>query len=176
MPSERERRFVGPRRGQVIFAVLFAVCAALLLSRIGTQTQWVADTRLSAQPRFWPAVGLVGMALLGGLHFYLMPWHRATRDDWREARRWLRVLEFAAWFMAYVLLVPILGYLPMSLIFVPLLALRMGYRGPRMMAISAGFALAVVVLFKVILAVRIPGGAVYEYLPDALRSVFILNF
>jgi hypothetical protein len=37
-------------------------------------------------------------------------------------------------------------------------------------------ALAVVVVFKSFLSVKIPGGAIYEYLPDALRSFFILNF
>jgi hypothetical protein len=176
MESERERRFPGPRRGQLAYALIFLVLAALLLSQIGTQTRWVDKTKLFAQPRFWPAVGLGAMVLLGGLHLYKLPWRRLTRFDKAETLKWLSVLEYAGWFMAYVFLVPIMGYLPVSLVFVPLLAWRMGYRSRKMLGLSALFAVAVVVLFKSFLSVKIPGGAVYEYLPGALRSFFILNF
>ena len=58
MTTERERRFPGPRRGQLAFAMGFLAASALLLSQIGSQTRWVDDTALFAQPRFWPAVGL----------------------------------------------------------------------------------------------------------------------
>lgn len=174
MPTERERRFVGPRRGQLIFAVGFLAVTLLLLSRIGVQTRWVDKTQLFAQPRFWPAVGLGAMAVMGGLHLYRLPWRRAAREDWWEARKWARVLEFALWFLLYVLAVPILGYLPVTLVFVPALSWRMGYRSPAMLWLSAGFAVAVVVLFKGMLSVKIPGGAIYEYLPGGLRGFFIL--
>lgn len=174
MTTERERRFVGPRRGQIIFALVFLTLSVLLLALIADQTAWVKKTKLFAQPRFWPAVSLGGMVLLGGLHFYLLPWRRASRADLWEARQWGRSLEFALWFMAYVFLVPVLGYLPVTLAFVPLLARRMGYRSRLMMGICAGFAIAVVVLFKAVLSVKIPGAMIYEYLPGALRSFFIL--
>ena len=68
MPTEKERRFVGPRRGQLIFALFFVVVSLLLISQIGTQTKWVEKSKFFAQPRFWPAIGLGGMVLLGGLH------------------------------------------------------------------------------------------------------------
>lgn len=174
MPTERERRFVGPRRGQLIFALFFVAVSILLLSQIGSQTKWVEKSKLFAQPRFWPAVGLGGMVLLGGAHLYLMPWRRITRYDVTELRKWAQVLEFAAWFMAYVVLVPLIGYLPVTMAFMPLLTWRMGYRQPRMLWLSVGFAVAVVVLFKGFLSVKIPGAAIYEYLPGALRSFFIL--
>jgi hypothetical protein len=176
MTTERERRFVGPRRGQLIFALVFLSVSALLLALIAEQTTWVNKTRLFAQPRFWPAVSLGGMVLLGGLHFYFLPWRRASRYDVWEARQWGRSLEYALWFMAYVFLVPIIGYLPVTLVFVPLLARRMGYRSRAMMGICLCFALAVVVLFKAVLSVKIPGAVLYEYLPGALRSFFILYF
>jgi ribose/xylose/arabinose/galactoside ABC-type transport system permease subunit len=70
--------------------------------------------------------------------------------------------------------VPVVGYLPATLVFVPALSWRMGYRTRRMMGASVVMALAIVILFKGFLSVRIPGGAVYEYLPDGLRSFFIL--
>jgi len=175
MATERERRFVGPRRGQLIFALGFVALSALLLAQIGNQTRWASKTEFFAQPRFWPAVGLGAMVLMGGLHLYRLPWRRFTVTDRDEMRRWASVLEYAGWFMVYVLLVPVLGYLPVTMVFVPLLAWRMGYRGRFMMIISLVFAVAVVLLFKSFLGVKIPGGAAYELLPGALRSFFILN-
>ncbi|WP_278923176.1 MULTISPECIES: tripartite tricarboxylate transporter TctB family protein [Pseudophaeobacter] len=174
MTTERERRFVGPRRGQLIFALVFLTLSVLLLALIGEQTAWVKKTQLFAQPRFWPAISLGGMVLLGGLHVYALPWRRTSRYDLWEARLWGRSLEFAFWFMGYVLLVPLVGYLPVTLVFVPLLARRMGYRGGWMLGISLGFAVAVVVVFKAVLGVRIPGALLYDYLPAGLRSFFIL--
>lgn len=174
MPSERERRFAGPRRGQLVFALVMVGAALLLLVLITEQTAWVQNTKLFAQPRFWPAVAIGGMVLLGGLHLYKLPWRRISRYDLWEVKRWGQVLEFAGWFMGYVLLVPVIGYLPVTLAFVPLLSWRMGYRSPFMLWTSAGFAVAVVVLFKAFLSVKIPGALIYEYLPDSLRSFFIL--
>lgn len=174
MTTERQRRFAGPRRGQILFALGFFGLSALLLSQIGSQTRWVPGTEFFAQPRFWPAVGLGGMTLFGGLHLARLPWRRVTRHDAVEAARWARVLEYAAWFLVYVLAVPWLGYLPATLIFVPALTWRMGYRDRRLLWLSAAFAVLVVVLFKTVLSVKIPGGAAYEYLPAGLRSFFIL--
>ncbi|WP_264210897.1 tripartite tricarboxylate transporter TctB family protein [Leisingera thetidis] len=174
MPSERERRFAGPRRGQLVFALFLVGAALLLLALITEQTTWVGKTKLFAQPRFWPAVAIGGMVLLGGLHLYKLPWRRVSRYDLREVKRWGRVLEYAGWFMGYVLLVPIIGYLPVTLVFVPLLCWRMGYRSRLMLWTSAAFAVAVVVLFKAFLSVKIPGAMLYEYLPGSLRSFFIL--
>jgi hypothetical protein len=176
MSTERERRFVGPRRGQLVFAFVFVALSLVLLLMIGDQTRWADGTRTSAQPRFWPGIALGAMVVLGGFHLAKLPWRRVTRYDTAELRKWAAVLEYALWFMVYVFLVPILGYLPTTLVFVPLLSWRMGYRSRRMMGISVVFAVTVVILFKAFLSVKVPGGAVYEYLPGALRSFFILNF
>ena len=138
MQSERERRFVGPRRGQLLFVLTFLTLSVLLLSQIGTQTAWVKKTDFFAQPRFWPAVGVGGMVLFTALHLWRLPFRRIERTDLREALRWASALEYTLWFMGYVVLVPLIGYLPVTLVFVPLLAWRMGYRSPQMMAISAG--------------------------------------
>ncbi|WP_417675321.1 tripartite tricarboxylate transporter TctB family protein [Pseudodonghicola sp.] len=174
MTTERERRFAAPRRGQLVFALVFVALSILLLSQIGHQTVWAAKTKFFAQPRFWPAVGLGGMAVLGGLHLYHLPWKRFTSSDRVELRRWAEVLEYAVWFMAYVLLVPVIGYLLATLIFMPALTWRMGYRSRLILWSSVVFAVAVVVLFKTFLSVKIPGGMIYEYLPGALRGFFIL--
>jgi hypothetical protein len=36
--------------------------------------------------------------------------------------------------------------------------------------------LFIVLIFKTFLEVKIPGGAIYEFLPNTLRSFMILNF
>ncbi len=176
MSTPEERRFVGRLQGQVIFAIGFVVLSALLLSQIGEQTRWAKGTAFFAQPRFWPAVGLGGMVLFGALHFWRLPRRRVRRTDVIEARIWAQPLEYALWFMGYVLLVPIIGYLPVTMAFVPALIWRMGYRSKRLLWAGVVFAVLVVVLFKSVLQVKIPGAALYEYLPGALRSFFILNF
>ena len=218
-----------PIRGQVLFAALFLICALVLLAGIEEQTKWLSKKSLFSQPRFWPAVGVGGMVLFTGLHFWHLPRKPRTLPRWmreadwfqwaesllwafvaltlsmwvgplhaapyvaliatvrlawlfthwidrREFKIWLSVFEWAAWFLAYVVLVPVLGYLPMTLLFAPLLTWRIGYRSRLMFWISIGFSLCVVLVFKSFLQVKIPGAAIYEYLPSALRSFFILNF
>lgn len=175
METERERRFPGPRRGQLIFAVVFVAFSAFLLSQVPSETRWVAKTGFFAQPRFWPATGIGAMFVLGALYLIKLPWHRFQAADWIEARKWASALEYAAWFMGYVFVVPIVGYLPTTMVFVPVLAWRLGYRSSKMILISIAFAIVTVIIFKSFLSVKIPGGMLYEYLPGAIRSFFILN-
>ncbi|MEZ5478349.1 MAG: hypothetical protein R3E95_12975 [Thiolinea sp.] len=85
-------------------------------------------------------------------------------------------MEYALWFLLYVWVVPIIGYLPATLLFMPLLALRAGYRDKRQLLSMVAIGFVIVLLFKSFLAVKIPGGAIYEYLPDGLRSFMLLNF
>ncbi len=176
MSTPEERRWVGRLQGQVIFAIAFVVLSLLLLSQIGDQTKWVKRTAFFAQPRFWPAVGLGGMVVFGALHFWRLPRRRVRRTDVIEARIWAQPLEYALWFMAYVLLVPVIGYLPVTMAFVPAMVWRMGYRTKKLLWAGAAFGAIVVVVFKAFLQVKIPGAMLYEYLPGALRSFFILNF
>jgi hypothetical protein len=176
MSSDDIPQPIGRRSGQLIFALAFLGLSLLLASQIGEQTKWAAKTKFFAQPRFWPAVSLGGMVLFGALHLRSLPRKKILRYDWREARTWASVLEYVGWFLAYVWAVPVIGYLPATMIFMPAMAWRLGYRSRMMIWISAGFAVAVVVLFKMLLEVKIPGGMIYEYLPGALRSFFILNF
>ena len=175
--SERDTsKHVGRISGQLIFAIGFLVCSVFLLSQIGEQTKWVSKTKFFAQPRFWPAVGLLGMVMFGGAHLWRLPRRRIRRTDVIEAAIWVSVLEYAVWFLVYVWVVPIIGYLPATLILMPLLLWRLGYRDKFLLLVGVAFGAAVVVFFKSLLEVRIPGGLLYEYLPGALRSFFILNF
>lgn len=160
--------------GQLVFAVAFLLGALFLASQLPSEVQWFKKTKLFAQPAFWPTLSVLGMVGFGLAHF----WSNFRRNDisreWAEVAVWARSLEFVVWFMVYVHVVPIVGYLPSSLIFAPLLAYRMGYRSAFMLFSAAGMALCVVVLFKTFLSVKIPGGMIYEYLPGGFRTFMIL--
>lgn len=164
------------RAGQILFAIAFVVVSVALLAMLGDQTVWKAKVKFVAQPRFWPAVGVIGMAVFGGLHLWHLPRCKLGRYDAREGRIWLEAIEYAAWFLAYVWVVPIVGYLPTTMIFAPILTWRLGYRTAKMLSISVIFAIVVVVIFKGLLEVKIPGGAIYEYFPSAIRRIFIRYF
>lgn len=162
--------------GQILFVAALLALSLLLLSQITVQTEWVDSAKsIPAQPRFWPAVALTMMVVPLALHLWRMTRRRPRRDDWAEARRWLEPLEYALWFMGYVFAVPVVGFLPMSLIFAMAMTHRLGYRGALWQMLAALFALSTVVLFKVFLGVKIPGATLYEYLPDALRA-FALQY
>ena len=113
--------------------------------------------------------------MLGGFAVQFLRLRRRwpLRADRIEARRWLEPFEFLIWFMAYVMAVPILGFLPMSVVFACALTWRLGYRDRTTLWIAAGFAVAMVLLFKGFLGVNIPGAAIYEVLPSGLRSFFL---
>lgn len=93
-----------------------------------------------------------------------------------EGIKWLRALEYFGWFMLYVYVTPVIGYLAATVLFMFALTARVGFRNRRIMiaAVAAGF--AIVLIFKSFLGVKIPGGAVYESLPDSVRSFMIINF
>lgn len=161
--------------GQALFILGALALALLLLSQITRQTVWIEDAQsLAAQPRFWPGVAIGMMVISFGLHLWFMRRRRPDPQDWVEARRWLEPLEYVVWFMAYVFLVPVIGFLPMSLIFACALTWRLGYRNAGYFWVAAAFAIATVALFKGLLSVKIPGAVIYEALPGGLRSFFIL--
>ncbi|MHA6265165.1 tripartite tricarboxylate transporter TctB family protein [Arenibacterium sp. CAU 1754] len=161
--------------GQTVFVFAALGTVVLLLSLITQQTVWVEDAKsFAAQPRFWPGVALITMLTSLALHAWLMRRRRPNRQDWAEVRRWAQPLEYVVWFMVYVFAVPIIGFLPMSIAFACALTWRLGYREKFYQLAALAFAVATVVLFKGFLGVKIPGAALYELLPDGLRSFFIL--
>ncbi|MEM7059092.1 MAG: tripartite tricarboxylate transporter TctB family protein [Pseudomonadota bacterium] len=168
-----------PRSGGVIFAALFLICAALLLSQLGEQAKFSSKAWLTkkmfAQPAFWPGVAVIGMVLFGVVHV-IGAWRARAEGAMAEAAFWLRPLEYLIWFMVYVFAVPQFGYLLATVIFMVALAFRAGYRSARMLGLAALTGLGIVLIFKTALSVKIPGGAVYEALPDALRNFMIVNF
>lgn len=163
------------RGGQLVFALVFFVFAVFLLSMLSSETRYSSGKQLFAQPRFWPGAAVLGMVLFGLGHLWNCFKTRGGKVG-PELFLWIRSLEYLTWFMAYVFVVPLIGYLLATVVFMVLLVFRLGYRSSRMLIKAAIVGLIVVLIFKTGLAVRIPGGAVYEYLPQALRSFMITYF
>ena len=177
VPRTSDRREVA---GAVLFAVVFFAGSAFLLSQLDGQTRNVRRTAMTSQPWFWPMISLFAMTGFGALHLLVTAWHgwrsRDLARELYEARGWLASVEYALWFVAFGLLVPVIGYLAASVLFMVALSLRAGYRSGAMLAFAALTGLAVVIVFKTMLGVNIPGGAVYEYLPAGLRNIMLQRF
>ena len=161
--------------GDRYFALAILVLSAGLLALIGDQTQWKGNKGLLNEPAFWPGLSLIGMTVCAALYLgQSLSAKRFAAWDRREFLVWVRCIEYPLWFMAYVFIVPVVGYLPTSVVFCPLLVRRVGYRSARALLSAALMGAVIVVLFKGLLQVRVPGGAIYEALPDGLRNVMIL--
>jgi len=162
---------------QVVFGLITFVVALALASQLGTQAKFFDNLALEKQPGLWPALSIAGM-LVFGFFQVLQYWFSRTmltEPGFRsEATVWVRALEYVIWFMAYVAAVPVTGYLPATLLFAVLLTARLGYRSRRMIGAALLCGLAIVLLFKSFLQVKIPGGMIYDTLPPALRNFMIL--
>lgn len=163
------------RPGDLVFATLFLLISLFLVSQIGSQSPWRGSRDIFSQPAFWPTVSLGMMAFFSALHFLSSACSPRIPGRWAEVWQWVRTLEYAVWFLAYVWVVPLLGYLPTTVLAAILLALRAGYRRPRHLLALAVLGVVIVIAFRGFLQVRIPAGAVYEYLPASIR-VFWLTY
>lgn len=174
---KQERPVDLPQRAELVYGALALAGAVLLLLLIPYQTVYKPQWAWSKQPALFSVLSIVGMVVFGMLEV-IATWPSLRHSDAMparpELRRWLRGLEFAAWFMVYVALVPWLGYLPTTLAFCLSLSWRMGYRSARMLGSAVGVALFTVVLFKSLLSVKIPAGAWYGLLPDAWASFMMV--
>lgn len=164
------------RPGDIVFAWLCLICSVFLLSQIFDQTTYKAGTKLLAQPRFWPGVSLGLMTGFAALHLLGSALSERIEGRWGEVWLWISSLEYAAWFIGYAFAVPYAGYLPTTVFFTVLLAVRAGYRSKKMLLATIGSAVLVVLLFKTLLRVNLPAGLIYEQLPDGLRQIMLTYF
>ena len=164
------------RPGDIVFAWAFLAFSLFLLSQLGTQAPWKSGGKTFTQPAFWPTVSVALMVFFSALHLLSSFLSPRLSGRWREVWDWVRSVEYAGWFMAYVFVVPLLGYLLTTIIFAILLAIRAGYRQLRVLGAMAVMGVVIVVVFKSFLQVKIPGGAIYEALPTALRSFMLTYF
>ncbi|WP_404405115.1 tripartite tricarboxylate transporter TctB family protein [Pelagibacterium halotolerans] len=179
MEHENAKPHVFPnarKPGELLFAILILIIALLLISQIGEQTTWLEGKGWSAQPRLWPLVGLGTMSIFGALHLWWTSRSRRTPGRWREALVWVSSLEYVLWYLIYVASVPYAGYLLSTVVFCLFLTWRAGYRSTRIFLVAALFGLGVVLFFKSALNVKIPGGAIYEYLPASARYFMLRYF
>lgn len=166
------------RAGDTTFGVICLLFALFLLSQMTSQTVWAPGQGFAAQPGFWPRLAVIGMTVLAAMNLY-GSWRDRRRDErftaaGEEVLLWVRSLEFALWFMAYVFATPIIGYLAATVLFAVTLSVRVGYRSFLALGSAVGAAVVTVLIFKSFLQVKIPGGAVYEALPATIRNFFIL--
>lgn len=163
------------RPGDIVFAVLFLAFSVFLLSQLGEQTKVVKRTKWFAQPGLWPTIAVWCMVVFGFLHWLSSAMSDRISGRLAEVGVWLRSFEYVAYFLIYVMLVPQLGYLPSTMLFAVFLTLRAGFRGAVPIAVSALFGFIVTIVFRGFLQVKIPAGAIYEYLPDTIRA-FALTY
>lgn len=168
---QRERR-----RGDLVFAVAFLAFAVFLLWHLDDQVTWAKRKSVFAQPAFWPTVSIVAMVFFGALHYLGSVLSPRIRGRLAEVGLWFRSVEYCVWFMLYVAVTPIIGYLLATLCFTTGLTFRLGYRDRRSLVLAALIGFGVVLLFKTALQVKIPSGMIYEYLPSAWRSFMITYF
>ncbi|MEO9781943.1 MAG: tripartite tricarboxylate transporter TctB family protein [Sedimentitalea sp.] len=162
------------RPGDVVFAVFFLALSILLISQLGEQTEVAKRTKWYAQPALWPKISLYAMCAFAFLHWLSSAMSPRIAGRWTEVALWMRGFEYVAYFLIYVLAVPKIGYLPSTVLFCVFLAFRTGFRDMRALLAAAVFAVGVVIVFRGILAVKIPAGAIYDYLPDAIRSFALI--
>lgn len=162
--------------GELFYSLVFLATAAGLLAMIFWQTSVLPGKGIAAQPRTWPLISLAGMTLFAFAN--LIATGRATRTAgrWREVLVWIGSLEYVGWYLLYVAGIPIVGYLAATLAFCLFITWRAGYRSGLAFGAAAAFALFVVLLFKSLFNVKIPGGAIYEFLPGTLRYIMIRYF
>lgn len=173
-PGPHRRRGVGEGTTFLFAAILFAT-ALSLLAQVDSETRWFAGVDWPLQPRFWPTVALLGMASSTG---WLLWRTRTQRSGWlntvTELLTWVRPMEYAAWFAAYAMIVPWLGYPLATLLFLALLGARVGIRSVAGQLALAATGIATVLIFRTLLAVKMPPGAIYELLPAGVRNFVTL--
>ena len=176
-PSQNQDNSPPPSSAVLLFMVVTFLAAIFLATQLGNELKWAPRRSLFSQPGFWSAMSIVGMLVFGVLQLIIFSIsHRPfqQKDAVSEVVTWMKSIEYVAWFLLYVFIVPKLGYVLTSILFCWVLTYRLGYRDQKMQGISVITAIAIVVIFKSFLAVKIPGGLVYEYLPDALRNFMII--
>lgn len=163
-------------RAELVYAVASFSVALGLAALWPTQTTWFEGQPAGRQPGLWPLIAIVGMLVFGLGELMASVWrnrYNSTGSAVAEVLHWVRASEYLVWFLLYVFLVPLGGYLPVTLVFCVTLAWRLGYRG-RMLYAAALAAVVIVVIFKAFLSVRIPGGDLYEIFPQTIRNFLVL--
>lgn len=94
-----------------------------------------------------------------------------------ELAKYVAALEFVLYFIAYTLVVPVLGYLLSTLIMGTWLTWRLGYRSPIWLLRGLVCSFVTVVVFRTFLQIKTPVSIwLYDQLPTALRAFMLTYF
>ncbi len=160
-------------KAQWLYAFIsFGVSIFLLLS-IPFQTTYFEGVEWFNQPRTWPSFAIFGMLVFGLLQLlYLRKYHDEPNfvPFEQELRMFGRGLEMAVWFAVYIFAVGYFGYMPSTIVFSLFMTWRMGYRRSVYYIAAVLTAIMVVVIFKDLLRVNIPGGYLYNYFPESMQG------
>lgn len=163
---------------QWVFALFLTILSFFFLAHLSEQAKFPSNKAFVSQPGFWPALALAGMVFCSSGFLY-NSWGKRDRRQKEavllELQAWFKVLEFPLWFLVYVWLVPMLGYLPSTLLFSMLMTWRLGYTQKSIYTAAILLSITIVVVFKSLLEVKIPGGEIYNYLPDNIRNFMMLR-
>lgn len=162
--------------GNLAFAAIFLAFAVWLTAHLGTEARWFSRIPWFQQPALWPTIGLAGMVGFGVINLISCLRARRNSSEWAEVLQWVLGLEYIGWYLAYAWAVPLIGYLPATILVMVLLVWRLGVATKPTLMWAVLFSIGVVVLFKSILSVSIPGGQIYHLLPSGLRLFFSVNF
>ena len=99
------------KSGELLFALIFFITSAFLISQLPDQVKWFKNTKITSQPALWCSIGLIGMTVFGFVHLILNIRLNNLIKDLKEGFIWVRSIEFALWFLLYVVLVQYIGYL-----------------------------------------------------------------
>ena len=197
--------YMGYQFDNAVFMAGHAAAAFMRGEPLGAKARKKNDPKLDALPRLdWPYEGrlprfgkillkapwvmplifvvlLVPAVIFNALNSYLAARKRAKERrpnrTLYELSYWLRALEYVAYFILYTFLVPILGYLAATLILIPTLAWRQGYRTWRWFGIGVIVAFGVVLVFRTGLQIKTPNSIwLYNQLPVDLRAFMLTYF
>lgn len=114
------------RPGDIVFAWAFLAFSLFLLGQLSTQAHWKSGGKIVSQPAFWPALSVCLMAGFAALHLLSSALSPRLTGRWAEVWDWICSVECGGWFIAYVFIVPQLGYLGTTVLSAVLLSLRAG--------------------------------------------------
>ena len=160
--------------GDLVFAIFLLLTSLILLFFLAEETEWINGTSWFSQPRFWPAVSIFGMVIFAVFNLFALLNSTQKLSSKNEVFFWFRSLEYVCYFLFYVILVPIIGYFTATLLFAILVSIRSGNFTARKLFFAVVFSVLVVVLFRGVLDVKIPGGEIYNYLPLNIRTFALL--
>ena len=169
--------------GRTVVALFFFVFGAGGLALMPYQTGTSpGDEGWFTQPWLMPLLTL-GLLTAVSLLFVVKLWREGEFSRAKtsgaalagEAWVWLRSAEFFGWYVAYIVLLGLIGYGLSTFLFVACLGLRVGLRQPKWLLAALGATLAMVLLFRLGLEIWVPPADLYDLLPKSV-AVFLQRY